>query len=123
MVMARIAGVMCVAISLSVFNRKSMSAIINELEGSRALFWFVGFVAALIGAISLAFYSTWSAHWPVLITILGWLSLLKGLAIMLFPGSTAHSFYRKFKDSGIVMFSGLISLIVGIILLYKGFGL
>ncbi len=120
-VLARICGVMCLLIGLSVMNKNYMTGIVNELENSKALFWFIGFAAALLGVIMLAFYSTWNAHWPVLLTILGWLALLKGLAIMLFPSSLGHSLYRKFKTSGIITFSGVIALIVGIILLYKGF--
>jgi hypothetical protein len=119
-VLARICGIMCLLIGLSVMNKNLMTTMINELENSKALFWFVGFVAALIGAVTLAFYSTWSLHWPVLITILGWLALLKGIAIMLFPASLSPV-YRKFKASGIIMFSGIIALLVGAVLLYKGF--
>ena len=120
-VLARISGIMCLLIGLSVMNKKFMAAVIDDILNSKALFWFIGFVAAMIGAIVLAFYSTWNAHWPVLITILGWLALLKGIAIMLFPGSMSHSVYRKFKTGGIIMFSGVIAIIFGIILLYKGF--
>ncbi len=120
-VLARISGIMCLLIGLSVMNKKYMAAIVGELENSKAMFWFAGFIAALLGAITLAFYSTWSFHWPVLITILGWLALLKGIVIMLFPTSLWHSFYRKFKAGGIIMFSGIIALLFGIILLYKGF--
>jgi uncharacterized membrane protein len=120
-VLARISGIMCLLIGLSVMNKSSMATIMDELERSKAVFWFIGFMAALLGAIMLNVYSTWSAHWPVLLTILGWLALLKGIAIMLFPSSAWHSFYRKFKASGIVMFSGILALLVGIILLYKGF--
>lgn len=120
-ILARIGGTICLLLGLSVMNKSYMAAMINELENGKALFWFFGFVAALIGSITLAFYSTWSMQWPVLITILGWLALLKGIIIMLFPVSSWHSFFRKFKGSGIIMFSGGLSLLFGIILLYKGF--
>ncbi len=121
-VLAKISGLMCLAIGLSVLNKKSMAVIIDELLNSknRALFWFVGFVAALIGAVTLSFYNTWSFHWPVLITILGWAALLKGVIIMLFPDSLL-SYYKKLKINGIVMFGGVVALIFGIILLYKSF--
>jgi uncharacterized membrane protein HdeD (DUF308 family) len=120
-VLARISGIMCLLLGLSVMNKKFMAAVVDDMLNSKALFWFIGFVAAMIGAVVLAFYNIWNAHWPVLITILGWLALLKGIAIMLFPGSMSHSVYRKFKTSGIIMFSGIISILFGIILLYKGF--
>jgi uncharacterized membrane protein len=120
-ILARISGIMCLLIGLSMMNKNYMAAIIDEMENSKLSYWLTGFIAAVLGSVMLAFYSTWSGHWPVLITILGWLALLKGITIMLFPASSWHSFYRKFKVSGIVMFSGIIALIVGIILLYKGF--
>lgn len=119
LVLAKISGLMCLLIGLSVLNKNFMTTIVDEVLNNKALFWFIGFVAALIGSIVLAFYSTWSAHWPVLLTIVGWLALLKGIAIMLFPGYMNHSVYRKFKASGIIMFSGVIAMLVGIILLYK----
>lgn len=93
-VLAKICGVMCVLIGLSVLNKRAMAAIIDDLLKSVALFWFVGFVAVLIGLVTLKFYRAWSFSWPVLITILGWLSLLKGAVIMLFP-EFLSSFTRK----------------------------
>jgi threonine/homoserine/homoserine lactone efflux protein len=120
-ILARISGFICLLLGLSIMNKKFMAGVIDELLNSKALFWFIGFVAAVIGTIMLAFYSTWNAHWPVLITILGWLALLKGIAIMLMPGYMNRSVYRKFKTSGIIMFSGIIGIIFGLILLYKGF--
>lgn len=119
-ILARVCGIMCLVVGLTAINKSFITSVINELENSKAMFWFAGFVAALLGAIVLALYSAWSPHWRVLITILGWLSLLKGVVIMLAPASLM-SFYRKFKTSGIIVFSGIIGLLVGIILLYKGF--
>ncbi len=119
-VLAKISGIMCLLVGLTALNKKYIAAIIDELESSKALFWFIGFVAALIGAVILALYSAWGFNWRVLITILGWLSLLKGIAITLFPDSLM-SFYKKFKASGIILFSGVIAIIFGVILLYKAF--
>ena len=120
-ILARISGIMCLLIGLSVMNKSFMSSVIDDILNSKALFWFIGFVAVMIGAIVLAFYSTWSVHWQVLLTIIGWLALLKGTAIMLFPGSMNHAVYRKLKTSSIIMVSGIIAILFGIILLYKGF--
>jgi len=120
-VLARICGFICLLIGVSVMNKKYMSAVISEVENSKALFWFGGFLAAIIGTVLLSLYNTWSYGWPVLITILGWLSLLKGLAILLMPSTSWHSFYRKFKTSGIIMASGTIAIIFGLVLLYQGF--
>lgn len=119
-VLARISGIIFLLIGLSFMNKSYMEAIIDEMGNSKALFWFAGLVLAVLGSVMLGVYSTWSYHWPVLITILGWIALLKGMVIMLFPASW-YAFYRKFKPSGIIMISGVAALISGIILLYQGF--
>ena len=119
-VLARISGIMCLLVGLTALNKKFIGAVISEFESSKVLFWSAGFTAALLGSILLALYSTWNAHWQVLLTILGWLALLKGILIMLFPG-WLMSVYKKLKTSGIIMFSGIIGILFGLVLLYKGF--
>ncbi|MEJ0021853.1 MAG: hypothetical protein WDN47_04770 [Candidatus Doudnabacteria bacterium] len=119
-VLARIVGIMSLLVGLSFMNKSYITAIVDDIVNSKGLLWFVGFVMAILGALMLAGYSTWSFHWPVLITIWGWLALIKGTVIMLFPTSWL-SWYRKVKSSGIMMVTGVVPIIFGIILLYKGF--
>ena len=38
-----------------------------------------------MGTVMLALYNTWSKSWRVLVTIIGWLALIKGAVLMLFP--------------------------------------
>lgn len=119
-VLARISGIMCLLVGLTALNKKFIGAVISEFESSKVLFWSAGFTAALLGSILLSLYNTWNAHWPVLLTILGWLALLKGVIIMLFPGWLITS-YKKIKTGDIIMLSGIIGILFGVILLYKGF--
>ncbi len=105
---------------LSVMNKSYVGAMIDELENSKTLFWFMGFVTVVLGSVTLGFYSTWTFDWPVIITIIGWMMLLKGMLIMLFP-ATWVPLYKKFHLNGMVTVSGAIAIIVGIILLYEGF--
>jgi len=47
-----------------------------------------GYLSLLIGVVSLLTYRAWSADAMVLVTIFGWLALLKGILRMGFPGAT-----------------------------------
>lgn len=118
--LARVSGIICLLIGLSVMNKKYMAAIVSEIENSKALLWTLGFMAAVLGLVSLSIYNAWSGDWKVLLTILGWVSLLKGIAIMAFPAASWHSLHRKYK-SDIFVYSGGLALILGIILVYFGF--
>ncbi len=120
LVLARVSGIVCLLVGLSVMNKAYISAMIDELEHSKTLFWFIGFITMILGLVVLSLYNVWSFDWPVFLTIVGWAMLLKGTAIMLFP-NTWVPMYKKFKLNGIVMTSGVISIVVGLILLYEGF--
>jgi uncharacterized membrane protein len=120
--MAKISGLLCVLIGLSTMNARAMSAVTAEMEQRQGFFWFVGFVAAVLGATMLAFYSQWTTHWPVLLTVLGWAAVLKGGAIMLFPRTLWNSVYGRLKVGPTIRISGVIALVLGIVLLYEGYG-
>lgn len=42
-------------------------------------------LSLIVGMILLANHNTWEAHWTTLITIVGWLALLKGFFLLSFP--------------------------------------
>ena len=51
-----------------------------------------------------------------LITLLGWLGLIKGTYILIFPNSTI-SIYKKFNKDGILVFGGILAIILGLLFL------
>ena len=44
-----------------------------------------GFLALIIGNLLVVSHNVWTADWRVIITIFGWLSLLKGVVRLFFP--------------------------------------
>jgi len=63
-------------------------------------------------------HNIWSREWPVLITLLGWLAIVAGLARMIAPVSSQHA-----GQSAPVVYGLLIALLViGVVLTYKSFG-
>lgn len=77
--------------------------------------------ALLIGAIVVSVHNIWVWGWPVIITILGWWSLIKGFALLVNPHFiTFFAFIQNRSD----MFYRVISfcyLVLGLFLMYKGF--
>ncbi len=45
----------------------------------------LGLITVILGLASVLTYSVWDHSWRVVITILGWLTLLKGTACLFFP--------------------------------------
>ncbi len=98
-------------------NTKVMRTVIHEFERNETLLWLAGFFALFIGLFSVSLYGIWSADWRVLVTILGWLSVLKGFACMVFPRGTI-GFYKRLKPETMMPISGGVAFILGLALLY-----
>ncbi len=119
-VLARFFGILFVVLGLSLINRKSFKRVMDGLAANPSLLWGTGFVTSIIGAATVSLYDVWTADWNVAITLIGWLSVLKGAMLMLFPKFTM-SLYGKLKSPGIYVFGGIVAFVVGVCLLYAGF--
>lgn len=53
-----------------------------------------GFMAIVFGFLILEFHNTRNSDWTVVITIFGWLSLLKGIILIVFP-----QMFTAYKDN------------------------
>jgi hypothetical protein len=58
---------------------------------------FSGYLALLLGLVTVILHNIWIADWRVVITIFGWLSLIKGVVRIGFPEVTQR-FVPTFKD-------------------------
>lgn len=119
-VLAEVIGAVFVLVGLSVLNKKSFAELMNDLKHSKGLTWTVGVITFLAGAVSVALYSAWTADWHVVITIVGWLMLIKGAFITLFP-NTSISLYGKFISKSLLVTSAVIAIVIGIVLFCFGF--
>lgn len=43
------------------------------------------FLAIIVGLINILLHNIWEANWTLIITLLGWIALTKGLVIFVFP--------------------------------------
>jgi hypothetical protein len=110
-----------VGVSVSVIiNKKNISVAIREITQNQGMLWMWGFIILSMGAVFLVLNHTWTPRLPLVITIFGWLSLIKGLYILFFPKS-AVSIYEKCNKDGVLLSGGVIAFILGLVLLYLGF--
>ena len=120
-IIAQILGICFTVMGLSLFiNKKTSVALLEEATKNTSIMWLFGFVSLMMGAIIVTFNNSWGNGLELSITIVGWLALLKGIAILVFPESTA-SLYKGYKKNDMLALAGAIVLIMGLILLYNGF--
>jgi len=117
-VLAQILGIFFVVVGASmVVNKKATKAAMEEAVQNRGYLWMWGFLAILTGAVIVVLNNVWTSGLPLVITILGWLAIIKGVFILFFPDA-AVSVYRKFNKEGLLVFSGLVVIVIGLILFY-----
>lgn len=99
------------------FYRKLLDDFTQNLSAS-----YLGGVAALVIGYLLVFYhNVWEMNWSVIITIAGWLALIKGLLILISP-SLAFDMAKALKRNKTYLYTSAVFLVIfGAILMYLGF--
>jgi predicted MFS family arabinose efflux permease len=98
-------------------GRITFSKIIEDFEKSPALTYISGFMAVIIGMILITFHNVWVKNWTTVITVIAWISLIKGIMLIAFP-----KFISLFKDVYKNNFIwGLVVIIIGLVFGYLGF--
>jgi uncharacterized membrane protein HdeD (DUF308 family) len=118
-IITNILGILFVVLGMSLFaNKKAVNSLLEEATKNGAVMWLFGFLSLLMGAIVITFVNSWNSNLEILITILGWLMLLKGIILLIIP-SAITSVYRKIKGDSLFSLGGVIVLIIGLILMFS----
>lgn len=81
-----------------------------------------GYLALIGGIAHILLYNVWSAHWTVIVTLIGWLALVKGIVRLAAP-KFAQKMIQSYDKSGTMTVMLVVLILVGIFLLRKsGFG-
>jgi len=100
-----------------VVNKKLTTAAVEEAIRDQGSLWMWGFLAVITGAVIIPLNNMWTSGLPLVITILGWLALIKGVLILFFPAAMV-SLYRKFIKESMMIPAGLVVFVLGLVLLY-----
>ena len=77
-------------------------------------------MTAVIGLLIVIYHNRWTKSWAVLITILGWLALIKGILLIAFPQFVHSLSERMLTDFGSRIFP-YVALCLGLLFAYFGF--
>ena len=103
------------------FNRKAFQGVMEDFCKNRALVFFGGFFALVIGVLIILTHNTWVANWTVIITIIGWIGLVKGIWMIAFP-DTVSTFVQAYqRNESLPIIHSIAALILGALLTFFGF--
>jgi uncharacterized protein YjeT (DUF2065 family) len=97
------------------YDRKALDQMLKE--GSAV--YLGGSAALVVGVLILTYHWVWTG-WPVLVTLLGVIGLLKGLGLLVFPGVTVRATKAVTKHPAFIPLWGAFAFVLGIIFAYVG---
>jgi hypothetical protein len=103
-------------------NRDLFPAMIGQLAQSYGLIFLSGILSLLAGIAIVRVHNVWTGGWQIIVTVLGWLAILGGLARMWFPqlaGPIAETFAG---NSMALLVAGIVVSALGAFLSYKAYG-
>jgi hypothetical protein len=118
---AKIASVIYLSASIgALFNADYYHKLADDLFRNAGLIYMTGFITIIIGFLIVSFHNIWTKDWTVLITVLGWLALAKGICLIAFPEFVHTLSERMFTDFGFKIFP-YTALCLGLLFAYFGF--
>lgn len=101
------------------FYRKVMANMVS----TPALLYLGGLMALLAGSLIVMFHNVWRLEWTLLITLIGWLALAKGILFMTLPDLMLGQFQALAENDRILpRWGGGAALLLGALLAFFSFG-
>ena len=118
--LAEVWGISLVIIPLALLvNQKYLKRLFAEVENEATMF-FWGMVSLVIGIAMVLAHNVWVQNWQVIITILAWLALLKGLALLFLP-EYMKEWAKKMENKQWLPIALVVMVFVGLVITYLGF--
>lgn len=107
--LARFWGSLFIILGLSTVFAKFLGRVIGYTE-DKTITVSTGYITFLLGLATVVAHSIWVLDWRITITILGWVTLFKGIEKIAFP-NRVNKVAQKFKNQQILW--GLVILLIG----------
>ena len=117
---AKLWGVGLAALGLSLLvNQKTSKELLKSIENDTALLG-IGIATFMLGVASLLGYGAWDTNWGLVVTVIGWLAVVKGAFLLLLP-STVKKMYRGMNNQTLMALTYFAAVVLGTYLIYMGF--
>lgn len=119
---ARLIGpIVVVADLVALGNPKAMRELAQEFLAGRALLYIAAFLALLGGLAIVNTQNVWTAGWPVIITILGWLAVIDGVIRAAYPALSKSIGEAMLAREAVLRVTGGIQMLFGAYLMFEGY--
>ena len=79
------------------------------------------FIALIMGILIVVSHNIWTKDWRVIITIVGWMVLIKGINVILFPEFLVNMSIKWIQNNTLYYTTFYFVFLIGTILIYYGY--
>jgi len=120
--LARLLGPLLLAVGAGILiNPKPFHTMAGEVVRSITLVYLFGLFDFAAGLAIVLTHNVWAASWRVLITILGWLMLIRGAVRILAPEAIMGFAAKVIRNKRLVPVSGVVTGVLGLVFCYFGY--
>ncbi len=122
--LTRLIGLYCILVIPSmVLHRQATVDWMTALLNNAALMWVLSVITLTIGLAMVLAHNVWSGGaLPVVVTLVGWAALIKGLLFLFLPSGIESEFILSALRNPLLFYIWMTpSLVIGIYLTYGGF--
>jgi len=94
--------------------------LIEMLDNSTMLLY-GGLLSIVLGSIIIHYHNTWNSDWTMVITIIGWMALIKGVSLIVYPQFTSFFKENFFHPKNTTRILIPLLLLLGLVFGYFGF--
>ena len=120
--LARVLGAALALIGFSIVLRADhVRDILKAFDGNPALLYLAGLAALSVGLAIVIGHNVWTLNWRILVTLIGWVALVKGIVILFAPLHMGALGDRIVAAPDALLGSGIFDGVLGLILAACGF--
>ena len=113
-------GLLFGILGLLFLARKDLSKMLKEMSKSQDFMLFSGVISLIIGIVTVLLHNIWVMEWPVIITLLGWVSIIKGVMRIGFPEKSKKQLELLIKKKSSLKVMLLLFILLGTWLIWMG---
>ena len=104
-----------------IFNTVIYRAMFERALHDHLLIYLSGVIALTIGLAIVATHNDWKWHWPLIITVIGWLAIIGGIVRMVAPQVIERIGLSILAYPNFFVVDGGIAVLLGVLLSYFGY--
>ncbi|MBU0706138.1 hypothetical protein KJ657_04910 [Patescibacteria group bacterium] len=118
---AQVAAIIYLSVGIGMLlDKKYYAKFLDGFSKDTTAMYVGGFIALVAGFALVTFHNNWVKSWEVLVTIIGWLALIKGVMLLAFP-TTFFNITKSWVNGKIITSYAFVAIVLGLVFGYFGF--